>query len=192
MAWAEGVAWAAVEGQDASARLRLTECRSQHMQLLGSPIHSSVYKESILMIRIAVSATDEKGLDSVVSAHFGRCPYFTLVDVEADEIKAAQAVSNPYYGKHQPGQVPDFVHSQQADVMLTGGMGGRAVAFFEQCGIQAATGASGTVRHAVEQYLEGQLQGVEPCSVSTEHTHGEGSAGSESGQHRVGARGGCG
>jgi predicted Fe-Mo cluster-binding NifX family protein len=162
------------------------------MQFLGSPIFSSVYKEFDSMTRIAVSASDEKGLDSVVSPHFGRCPYFTLVDVEADEIKATQAVPNPYYGKHQPGQVPDFICSQQADVMLTGGMGGRAVAFFEQYGIQAATGASGIVRDAVAQYLEGQLQGVEPCSVSTEHTHGEGSVGGEPGQHRVGARGGCG
>jgi predicted Fe-Mo cluster-binding NifX family protein len=131
------------------------------------------------MTRIAVSAGENNGLDSVVSPHFGRCPYFVLVDYEEDEAKAVRAVPNPYFGQHQPGQVPGFIHSQQVDVMLTGGMGGRAIAFFEQYGIQAATGASGTVRHALEQYVGHQLQEAEPCHESTEHGHGHGSAADE-------------
>jgi len=96
-----------------------------------------------------------------------------LVDLEGRDVQAVQAVSNPYYGHHQPGQVPGFIHDQEANVMLTGGMGGRAIAFFQQYGIQAATGASGTVRHALEQYLGGGLQGAEPCRESIEHGHGE-------------------
>jgi len=124
-------------------------------------------------MRIAVSADNNSGLDSVVSPHFGRCPYFVLVDLEGRDVKAVDSITNPYYGNHQPGQVPGFIHSQRADVMLTGGMGGRAIAFFEQFGIQAATGAAGTVRHALEQYLGGQLQGAEPCHESVEHGHGD-------------------
>ena len=128
------------------------------------------------MTRIAISAGEGNGLDSVVSPHFGRCPYFVLVDFEEGEVKTAHTVPNPYYGHHQPGQVPGFIHSQQVDVMLTGGMGRRAIAFFEQYGIQAATGASGTVRHALEQYVGDQLQGAEPCHESVEHGHGQVSA----------------
>jgi len=124
-------------------------------------------------MRVAVSVDDSNGLDSVVSPHFGRCPYFVLVDLEGREVRAVNAISNPYYGHHQPGQVPGFIHSQGADVMLTGGMGMRAIGFFQQNGIQAATGASGTVRHALEQYLGGELQGAEPCRESLEHGHGE-------------------
>jgi predicted Fe-Mo cluster-binding NifX family protein len=55
--------------------------------------------------------------------------------------------------------------------MLAGGMGRRAVDFFEQYGIQPATGASGTVRQSIESYLGGELQGVEPCAESHEHHH---------------------
>jgi len=120
-------------------------------------------------MRIAISADDGNGLDSVVSPHFGRCPYFVLVDVEEREVKAVQVISNPYYGQHQPGQVPGFIHDQQADVMLTGGMGSRAIAFFQQFGIQAATGAAGTVRHTLEQYLGGGLREAAPCRTSVEH-----------------------
>jgi len=124
-------------------------------------------------MRVVVSADDSNGLDSVVSPHFGRCPYFVLVDLEGRDVQAVHAVSNPYYSHHQPGQVPGFIHSQGASVMLTGGMGGRAIAFFQQYRIQAVTGASGTVRHALEQYLGGGLQGAEPCRESLEHGHGE-------------------
>ena len=122
-------------------------------------------------MRVAVSSDSNNGLDSVVSPHFGRCPYFVLVDLEGQEVKAVQTVANPYYGHHQPGQVPGFIHSQKADVMLTGGMGRRAIAFFQQYGVEAATSASGTVRHALEQYLGGVLQGAEPCRESLEHAH---------------------
>ena len=124
-------------------------------------------------MRIAISADDNNGLESVVSPHFGRCPHYILADVEGQEVKAVQAVDNPHYGQHAPGQVPGFIHSQGVNVMLTGGMGRRAIVFFEQYGIEAVTGASGTVRHALERYLGGQLRGVQPCRESIEHAHGE-------------------
>jgi len=122
-------------------------------------------------MRIAISADDERGLDGTVSPHFGRCPYFTLVDVEGQDIKTVRSIPNPYYDRHEPGQVPGFIRSQGADVMLTGGMGNRAIAFFQQYGIQTATGACGTVRLALQQYLDGQLQGAKPCRESVEHGH---------------------
>ncbi|MBC8262540.1 MAG: NifB/NifX family molybdenum-iron cluster-binding protein [Anaerolineales bacterium] len=124
-------------------------------------------------MRIAISADDNNGLESVVSPHFGRCPHYVLVDVEGQEVKAIQSVDNPYYSQHAPGQVPGFINGQGVNVMLTGGMGRRAIGFFEQYGIEAVTGASGTVRYALERYLGGQLKGVQPCRESIEHAHGE-------------------
>jgi predicted Fe-Mo cluster-binding NifX family protein len=124
-------------------------------------------------MRIAISADDRNGLESVVSPHFGRCPHYILVDVEAQEVKAVNAIDNPYYGHHAPGQVPAFINEQRVTVMLTGGMGGRAIAFFERFGIEAVTGASGTVRYALERYLGGELRGYAPCHESQAHGHGD-------------------
>ena len=124
-------------------------------------------------MRIAVSADSKQGLDSVVSPHFGRCPHFVLVDLDGDNVGEVREVDNPYYGNHQPGQVPGFIESLGANVMLTGGMGGRAIMFFEQYGIEGVTGAYGTVRQSVERYLGGQLKGAAPCAESQEHGHGD-------------------
>jgi predicted Fe-Mo cluster-binding NifX family protein len=94
-----------------------------------------------------------------------------LVDLKGHDVTEVRDVDNPYYGHHQPGQVPAFIHSLGANVMLTGGMGGRAIMFFEQFGIEGVTGAYGTVRQAVERYVGGQLAGAEPCKESQEHGH---------------------
>jgi predicted Fe-Mo cluster-binding NifX family protein len=123
-------------------------------------------------MRVAVSAESKRGLDSVVSPHFGRCPHFVLVDLEGQAVGQVQEVDNPFFGNHQPGQVPGFIASLGANVMLTGGMGGRAIMFFEQYGIEGVTGAYGTVRQSVEQYLGGELKGAAPCKESEEHGHG--------------------
>lgn len=122
---------------------------------------------------IAVSAETNQGLDSQVAHHFGRCPFFALVDVEGEEIQSARIIDNPYYAAHQPGQVPGFIHQQNADVMLSGGMGGRAIQFFTQFGIEAATGASGTVAEAVACYLDGKIKGASSCAESQAHGHGD-------------------
>jgi predicted Fe-Mo cluster-binding NifX family protein len=124
-------------------------------------------------MRVAISVDDSNGLDSVVSAHFGRCPYYVLVDLDGQEVEQVNTVANPNYGQHAPGTVPAFIKNQGADVMLAGGMGRRAVGLFQQYGIQAATGAVGSVRYALEQYLGGVLREAEPCSTSLRHGHEE-------------------
>jgi len=58
--------------------------------------------------------------------------------------------------------------------MLSGGMGGRAVTFFRQYGIEPVTGAAGTVGQSIAKYLSGALTGTAPCDESVDHGHGHG------------------
>jgi len=122
-------------------------------------------------MRIAISAESNNGLDSTIAQHFGRCPYFAFVDIEGNEIKGINILENPFFAGHEVGQVPGFIHEQGVDVMLSGGMGGRAIQFFTQFGIDTATGARGTVKEAVTEYLAGNLSGTAPCAESVEHGH---------------------
>jgi predicted Fe-Mo cluster-binding NifX family protein len=122
-------------------------------------------------MRIAVSVDEDKGLGSVVSHHFGRCPYYLVADVEDREIKNVTTVANPFYRQHEPGQVPGFIHEQGAHVIITGGMGRRAIMFFQQYKIEPVTGGFGTAAHVMEKYLNGSLEGAAPCRESIEHAH---------------------
>ena len=122
-------------------------------------------------MKIAISVEDRNGLESTVSHHFGRCPYFVIVDVEGTEVTAFQVIDNPFFAQHQPGMVPEFIHNQGAEVMISGGMGRRAIGFFQQYGITPATGGSGSVQAALENYLDGKMTIAEPCRESLKHAH---------------------
>jgi len=123
-------------------------------------------------MRIAISAQTSNGLDSEVAQHFGRCPYFAIVETIEKEIQSVKIIDNPFVSGHQVGQVPGFIKEQKADVMLSGGMGGRAIQFFEEFEIGVATGASGTVRSTVDNYFAGRLREAAPCAESVAHGHG--------------------
>ncbi len=121
-------------------------------------------------MRIAVSAATDQGLDSPVSPHFGRCPYYVFVDLdEANGISNVTPVPNRQAAGHAPGELPAYIKQQGVHVMISGGMGVRAVDFFRRYDIRVATGAGGTVRQALENYLGGNLQGDVPCAESEEH-----------------------
>ncbi|MBA1336952.1 MAG: hypothetical protein HPY66_3388 [Firmicutes bacterium] len=55
-------------------------------------------------MRIAIS-TDRRH----VSPHFGRCPSFTLVDIENGKTLKRVEVENP---GHSPGYIPQFLHEK--------------------------------------------------------------------------------
>jgi predicted Fe-Mo cluster-binding NifX family protein len=114
------------------------------------------------MIRIAVPAGEDKGLDSMVSPHIWSCPYFVLVDFEERRVKTVRTVPNPHDGRPLPEQVPGFVHFQHIDVMFAGGLEKPAIAFPPQYGIQAMTDVPSTVRHTLEQYVGYRLEEANP------------------------------
>ncbi|MEA3222118.1 MAG: NifB/NifX family molybdenum-iron cluster-binding protein [Thermodesulfobacteriota bacterium] len=116
-------------------------------------------------MRIAVSCENDLGLDAIISEHFGRCPYYAIVDVEDDTKQEVKTIKNPFYDSHgAPGQVPGFINSQGADVMIAGGMGPSAIEFFNQLEIEPVTGASGVVKDVIKAYLAGQLKGSQGCN----------------------------
>ncbi len=123
-------------------------------------------------MKIALATDDNMGLDAVISHHFGRCPYYIVVDVDDKEIKDVKAVKNPFYERHgQTGEVPNFIHSLGVDVIISGGMGPKAIGFFQQLGIQAFTGASGIVGDVIKNYMSGQIDGAVPCSDHSSSHH---------------------
>ena len=119
---------------------------------------------------IALPIDDDLGLESQVCQHFGHAAAFVVVTVNGDEISGHKVVPNPLAGQHQTGMLPRLVRSTGAQVLLAGGLGARAVAMLESFGIQVATGARGTIRQAIGDYLGGNLGDITPC----EHDHSGG------------------
>jgi predicted Fe-Mo cluster-binding NifX family protein len=108
-------------------------------------------KKGGLRMRIAIS-TD----GNYVSAHFGRCPSFTIVDIEQGKTTNKTVVDNP---GHQPGAVPQFLHQKSVECIVCGGMGRRAADFFAQHGIQTIIGVTGTIDDVIGKLEKGALEG---------------------------------
>ena len=104
-------------------------------------------------MRIAISTDGD-----FVSAHFGRCPYFTIVDIEGNNVKSKEVVANP---GHQPGAIPQFLHQKGVECIIAGGMGMRAEGFFNEFGIKTIVGISGKIDNVIEQIKNNALQGGE-------------------------------
>ena len=104
-------------------------------------------------MRVAISTDGD-----FVSAHFGRCPSFTLVDIENGKAVKTEVIDNP---GHQPGFIPQFLHNKGAECIICGGMGMRAIGFFQELGIQTIVGVSGTIDEVIKKIEKGTLEGGE-------------------------------
>jgi len=107
-------------------------------------------------MRIAIPCNNDEGLESEISMHFGRSPYYTFVDIDNNEIKNVEVVPVPF-ADHGPGDLPNFVKQNRGEVVIAYGMGGRAVDFFNQLGIKIVTGAQGSVKEIVDAFLKDRL-----------------------------------
>jgi len=109
-------------------------------------------------IRYAVPAEPSSGGGQRVCAHFGHCAMFVLIDIDRKStrvLKVSAVVPPP----HEPGILPQWLHEKGVTTVLAGGMGQRAIALFQQRGIEVITGVtSGTPEKAVLAHLNGTLQ----------------------------------
>ncbi|MCD6238477.1 MAG: hypothetical protein J7K51_03990 [Thermotogae bacterium] len=108
-------------------------------------------------MKICFTADQREGLESILSYHFGHCPYYIIVEVEGDRVKDVKSMPNPLVGEHNPGELPAFMREQGVDTIITGGMGPRAQQYFEDYGIRAVTGAYGRVRDVLEEFLHRRI-----------------------------------
>lgn len=104
-------------------------------------------------MKIAIS-TD----GSFVSPHFGRCPQFTIIEVEEGESISKQVIDNP---GHHPGYLPQYLHEKGVECIIAGGMGMRAAQLFDQVGIKTIMGVTGEIDEVIDQILKGTLKGGE-------------------------------
>jgi predicted Fe-Mo cluster-binding NifX family protein len=90
-----------------------------------------------------------------VSAHFGRCPSYTLVDIEDGKAVERREIPNP---GHSPGFLPGYLAEMGVATIIAGGMGPRAQDLFAQNKIQTIIGIEGRVDDVVDRFLQGTLE----------------------------------
>ena len=109
--------------------------------------------------------------DGKLTAHFGHCKEFALIDVEGNTITNKEILVPP---PHEPGVLPNWLNQMGASVIIAGGMGHRAIQLFDQAGIKVVTGAPVEEPETlVKNYLNNTLNiGDNLCAGGDQHTCG--------------------
>ena len=105
-------------------------------------------------MKIAISADG-----TAVSAHFGRCPSFTVVEIDDEgTILNKETIANP---GHHPGFLPQFFAERGVNCVIAGGAGQRAQGLFSEKNIQLILGVSGDIDETIDKLIMGELEGGE-------------------------------
>ena len=122
------------------------------MEVEALSVENSIVKGDNQTVRIALPVINGR-----LCAHFGHSESFALLDVDEQEKTIKHSTQVPSPG-HQPGVLPQWLHEQGANIIITGGMGSRAKAMFESQGISVIIGVpEDTPERLVQSYLEGSL-----------------------------------
>ena len=132
-------------------------------------------------MKIAI-ATD----GNFVSAHFGRCPSFTIVEIEGGKLVNRTVIDNP---GHHPGFLPQFLHKNGVNAIVAGGMGQRALGLFAEAGIEVIVGISGNLDEVINKIVSGTLDGGESlCRPGAGKGYGVDKTECEHGDHEHGSK----
>jgi predicted Fe-Mo cluster-binding NifX family protein len=111
------------------------------------------------MTKIAIPSMSGTGLESDVCAHFGSCEYFTIVDLQDKDIAGIMVISNSSPdGVHNCAAPSRVLKSQNVEIVLVSGIGGRPLMSLAENKIKVFAGAMGKISDAVQDYNDGLLR----------------------------------
>ena len=115
-------------------------------------------------MKIAVTSTGTD-LDAEVDPRFGRAPYFLIVDSDTFAFEVLDNKENVNALKGAGIQAAGMVSKKGVEVLLTGFCGPNAFKAMSAAKIGVANNAEGSVREAVQAYLDGKLPLADSADV---------------------------
>ena len=112
-----------------------------------------------MSVRIVVPVMDESGINAQLSLHFGRAPYFAVVDLDEDgrvlNQKTVPNISEHFGGTGLP---PDRILQLKPNTVITYGMGPRGLSRFQNARVAVLRANADTVRDVIAAYNKGELE----------------------------------
>jgi predicted Fe-Mo cluster-binding NifX family protein len=122
------------------------------------------------MVKVVIPAEDESG--ETLSAHFGRAPYFAWYVVESGQVKARGVVPNDSEHFGGIGSPPEKIRSLGGEVVVSQGMGMKAIQLFQSFNIAALQATNPRSLENVEAFIRGELQELTQGCLHAEHHDG--------------------
>jgi predicted Fe-Mo cluster-binding NifX family protein len=121
-------------------------------------------------MKVCIPTETNEGKAAQVFGHFGSAPYFTICDTEKNTIEIIDNANQHHaHGSCQP---LNALNGKKVDVIVTGGMGGRAVMMLNNAGVKAYQAIIGTVEDVLAQHASGSLKEITPENACSQHNCG--------------------
>lgn len=117
------------------------------------------------VLRLAVPADTGDGLQAPRSGHFGKCAYYTLVDIQDNRVQRVIPLKN---AGHTPGGCfapVMLLGNNHVHKLIVGGIGGRPLQGFRDSGIEVYAGHGHTVQDTVDLFLADRIQPISSDQV---------------------------
>ena len=98
-------------------------------------------------MRILIAINENNGNESVLSEHFGHCPYFAIYETEN---KKLEIVKNELDHSDKNMTPVDQTMKFRPDVVFSKGMGQRAISLFNEKDVEISTGDYNTVEEVLD------------------------------------------
>ena len=121
-------------------------------------------------MKVVIPTNTPDGLMAKRGAHFGKAPFYVIVDIEDGKIKDVDFISNPGHSGGACGNAVMNIKNLGADVLIVSGIGPNPLNGFNQVGIKVYyDGESKTVEEAVKKFLNGELEEMTPQMSCSHH-----------------------
>ncbi len=122
-------------------------------------------------MRIVVPVLTEGDLNTQLSGHFGRAPYFAVVDLDEDgSVSDQRTIANTSEHFGGVGRPPDRILQLSPSALITYGMGPRALSIFQNARVAVLRTNAKTIRDVITAYNNDELEELtEGCSEARHH-----------------------
>jgi len=125
--------------------------------------------------RIMIPVEDQAGLEAQVAHHFGRAPYFAIIEFDENQ-ETHKVKTEPNRSEHiggPPGHSHESFLKLKPDVVIAHTMGPAALNTFRDARVTVLEATSNTVGGNIESFKEGKLKElVGGCEHAHHHEHG--------------------
>jgi predicted Fe-Mo cluster-binding NifX family protein len=118
-------------------------------------------------MKICIPTETNDGKKANVFGHFGSAPYFTIYDTESGELEILD--NNNSHHAHGTCNPIAALAGKKVDIVVSGGMGMRAVMILNQSGIKAYRTQPGTVEQTLTWYSQNKLDEITGQNACASH-----------------------
>jgi len=112
-------------------------------------------------MKIVIPTNDNNGYLSKMGAHFGKANFYTIIEVENNEIKDVEVIPNPGHGAGACGNAIANILNLKPDALIVVGIGPNPAMGFNKAGLSVFVDKESiSVEESVNKLLNNQLPRV--------------------------------